>query len=47
MKILTTLLGALVLFPIALVQCDNPTPEIDEQDLIGSLINMVRMVAPG
>jgi hypothetical protein len=47
MKILTTLLGALVLFPIALVQCDNPVPEIDEQDLIGSLIKHGKDGCPG
>jgi hypothetical protein len=47
MKVLITLLGALLLFPIAIMASDNPKPDIEDQDLIGSLIKHGKDGCPG
>jgi len=47
MKILTALLGMSLLFPIALMSCDNPQHDIKDQDLIGSLIKHGKDGCPG
>jgi hypothetical protein len=46
MKILTVLLGTSLLFPIALVSCDSK-PDIEDQDIIGSLIKHGKDGCPG
>lgn len=46
-KILTLLLGASLFFPIALVSGDNSKPDIEDQDLIGSLIKHGKNGCPG
>jgi hypothetical protein len=47
MKILTALLGMSLLFPIAFVSCDNLKPNIEDQNLIGSLIKHGKDGCPG
>jgi hypothetical protein len=47
MKILIALLGTSLLFPIAFVSCDNPKPDMEDQDLIGSQIKHGKDGCPG
>jgi hypothetical protein len=47
MKILTISLGMSLLFPIACMSSDNSKPDIEDQDLIGSLIKHGKDGGPG
>lgn len=46
-QILTALLVARLLFPIALLPCDNPHPDIDDQALISAMIKHGKDGLPG
>lgn len=40
-------IGALLLFPIAPMSCDSSKPDIEDQDIIGSLIKHGKNGCPG